>query len=64
MYGWTGNILRVNLTTKSQKKEAYSEEFAQKWVGGRGFASKILYDELKPGIDPLGPDNKFIVALG
>jgi len=64
MYGWTGNILRLNLTTKSIKKEKYSEEFAQKWVGGRGFAVKILWDELKPGIDPLGPENKLIVALG
>jgi len=64
MYGWTGNILRINLTTGSIKRESYAEEFARKWVGGRGFAVKILYDELKPGIDPLGPDNKFIVAVG
>ena len=64
MYGWTGNILRVNLTTGTAKTETYTEEFARTWVGGRGFAIKILYDELKPGIDPLGPDNKFIVAVG
>ena len=64
MNGWTGHILRVNLTTKTFKKEAFSEDFARKWIGGRGFAVKILYDELAPGIDPLGPDNKFIVALG
>jgi aldehyde:ferredoxin oxidoreductase len=64
MFGWTGNILRVNLTAKSYKKESYSQEFAHKWVGGRGFAVKILYDELRPGIDPSGPENKFVVALG
>jgi len=64
MNGWTGQILRVNLTTKTAKTEAFSEEFARKWIGGRGFAAKILFDELAPGIDPLGPDNKFIVALG
>lgn len=64
MFGWTGNILRIDLTKKTYKKETFSEEFAKKWVGGRGFAVKILFDELKPGIDPLGPDNKFIVALG
>ena len=64
MYGWTGNFLRVNLSLKTYKKEAYSEAFAHKWVGGRGFATKILFDEVKPGTDPLGPDNKFIVALG
>ncbi len=64
MNGWTGQILRVNLSTKTFKKETFTEDFAQKWIGGRGFAVKILYDELKPGIDPLGPDNKFIVAVG
>jgi aldehyde:ferredoxin oxidoreductase len=64
MNGWTGQILRVNLTTKTFKVETFTEEFAHKWIGGRGFAAKILFDELKPGIDPLGPDNKFIVAVG
>ncbi|MBI5242390.1 MAG: aldehyde ferredoxin oxidoreductase family protein [Elusimicrobia bacterium] len=64
MKGWTGHILRVNLTNKSFKKESFSEEFAKTWIGGRGFAVKILYDELKPGIDPLGPENKLVVALG
>jgi len=64
MNGWTGHILRVNLSNRTFIKEAFTEEFAQKWVGGRGFAAKILYDELRPGIDPLGPENKFVVALG
>jgi len=64
MFGWKGSILRVNLTTKTFQKESFSEAFAQKWVGGRGFAVKTLWDELKPNIDPLGPENKFIVALG
>jgi len=64
MKGWTGNFIRINLTDRTYQKEPYSEEFAKKWVGGRGFALKILWDELKPGIDPLGPKNKLIVALG
>ncbi|MBM3311936.1 MAG: aldehyde ferredoxin oxidoreductase family protein [Candidatus Aminicenantes bacterium] len=64
MHGWTGSILRVNLSTKSFRRESFDEEFAQTWVGGRGFAAKILYDEVPPGADPLGPDNKFVVALG
>ena len=64
MNGWTGQILRVNLTTKTFKVDTFTEDFAHKWIGGRGFAVKILYDELAPGIDPLGPDNKLIVAVG
>lgn len=64
MFGWTGNILRINLTNKTHNIETYDEDFARKWVGGRGFALKILWDELKPAIDPLGPENKLIVAVG
>jgi len=64
MIGWTGNILRANLSSKSSKTDTFDEAFAQKWLGGRGFAIKTLWDELKPGIDPLGPENKLIVALG
>ncbi len=64
MQGWTGNILRINLSEKTSRKETFSQSFAEKWVGGRGFALKILWDELQPGTDPLGPDNKLIVALG
>jgi aldehyde:ferredoxin oxidoreductase len=64
MKGWTGNLLRINLTTESVKKESFTEEFARSWIGGRGFALKILWDELKPGIDALGPENKLVVAVG
>ncbi|MBI5624630.1 MAG: aldehyde ferredoxin oxidoreductase family protein [Elusimicrobia bacterium] len=64
MKGWTGNILRIDLTKKTHRKEQFTEEFARKWIGGRGFALKLLWDELKPGIDPLGPENKLLVVLG
>jgi aldehyde:ferredoxin oxidoreductase len=64
MHGWTGQILRVDLTTRTWRREAFTEEFAHTWIGGRGFAVKILYDELRPGIDPLGPENKLVVAVG
>jgi len=64
MKGWTGNILRINLTKSSYKKERFTEEFARKWIGGRGFAAKILWDELAPGTDALGPDNKLLVVQG
>jgi len=64
MNGWTGNLLRINLTTGSVKKESFTEEFARSWIGGRGFALKILWDELKPGIDALGPENKLVVTVG
>ncbi len=57
-------ILRVDLSTDSLKDETIDEETAKKFVGGRGIGVKILYDELKAGIDPLGPENKLIFMTG
>jgi len=64
MYGWNGKFLRVNLTKEKAVVQNYDGEFALKFLGGRGFAAKILWDELKPGIDALSSDNKLIFAVG
>ncbi|MHA1129201.1 MAG: aldehyde ferredoxin oxidoreductase family protein [Candidatus Helarchaeota archaeon] len=64
MYGYTGKIIRVDLTNEKIKFDRISEEFCEKYIGGYGFAAKILWDELKPGIDPLSPDNILIYAIG
>ena len=64
MYGWTGKVLRVNLTDRKITKEALNEKLAHQYIGGRGLNLKYLYDEIKAGIDPLGPDNKLIFSVG
>ncbi len=64
MKGWTGKGLRINLSTKQVIREKYNIDYAKKWIGGRGFAIKILWDELNPGVAPLSPENKLIIALG
>jgi aldehyde:ferredoxin oxidoreductase len=64
MKGWNGKILRVNLTEKRTEISPYSEEIAKKFIGGRGLAVKLLWDELPKGIDPLGPENMLIFATG
>ncbi len=64
MKGWIGKILRVNLTKGEWKVEELDRNIAEKFVGGRGLGSKILYDEVDPKIDPLSPDNKLILATG
>jgi len=63
-YGWAGTILRVDLNHKRVRKQALSKELAENFVGGRGFNSKMLYDEVKPGTDPLGPENRLIFGTG
>ena len=37
---------------------------ARDFIGGAGFGIKHLFDEVKPGTDPLGPDNKLVFAPG
>jgi aldehyde:ferredoxin oxidoreductase len=64
MKGVNGKILRVNLTTGQFSTEEPSEDYYKLYLGGRGFIIQILLEEVKKGIDPLGPENKLIFALG
>jgi len=57
-------ILRINLTDKTHTEESIDPAAFKKYLGGRGMASKILYDEVDPTIDPLSPGNKLIFANG
>ncbi|NJE84301.1 aldehyde ferredoxin oxidoreductase [Thermococcus sp. CX2] len=63
MKGWWGRILRVDLTDNKIWVQEYSPDVAQQFIGGRGLAIKILWDEVK-GADPLGPENKLVFAAG
>ena len=64
MNGWNGIFLQINLTKNKAVPEAYDSSLAFDFLGGRGFAAKILWDRLKPGTDPLSPDNLLIFASG
>ena len=64
MFGWTGNFLKINLSKSQAVAEEYKQDLALNFLGGRGFAIKILWDTLKQGTDPLSPENKLIFATG
>ncbi|MEM3609283.1 MAG: aldehyde ferredoxin oxidoreductase N-terminal domain-containing protein, partial [Candidatus Bathyarchaeia archaeon] len=64
MFGWNGKLLRVNVEKFKAVAQEYDVGMAKKFLGGRGFAAKILWDELKPGVDPLSPENKLVFATG
>jgi aldehyde:ferredoxin oxidoreductase len=64
MYGWNGRFLRVDLGKRKAVVQNYDAQLARSFLGGRGFAVKILWDELKPGMDPLSPENKLVIAAG
>ncbi|MEE8420254.1 MAG: aldehyde ferredoxin oxidoreductase N-terminal domain-containing protein, partial [Dehalococcoidales bacterium] len=55
--GYMGKILFVDLAKKSCQEETLSEAMCRDFMGGYGIAARILYERMKPGVDPLGPDN-------
>ncbi|MEM7543466.1 MAG: aldehyde ferredoxin oxidoreductase family protein [Pseudomonadota bacterium] len=61
---WARKLLRVNLTTRSITDEPLNMEWAEKYLGQRGLASKYLAEEIDPKVDALAPDNKLIMATG
>ena len=64
MNGYTGQILYVDVTKKEFHIERFDESFAQKYLGGNGFSAKILYDRLRPGVEPFSPENIVVFAVG
>ena len=63
-YAWAGTILNVDLSSMKVSRETLSREFATKYIGGSGFGARILYDEVGPEVDPLGPENIAIIGQG
>jgi aldehyde:ferredoxin oxidoreductase len=64
MSGWTGKLLRVNLTTGRHSTEDIPQPWLRDYIGGRGLADRYLQHELDPRVDPLAPYNKLIFATG
>jgi aldehyde:ferredoxin oxidoreductase len=62
--GYTGKVLRVDLNKKTSTVEPLDYREAHRFIGGRGLAAKLLFDELPLGADPLGPENKLVLATG
>lgn len=55
--GYCGRVLHVDLSTSTISYEELDEAFYQKYLGGLGLGAKVLWDRIKPGVDPMGPDN-------
>jgi aldehyde:ferredoxin oxidoreductase len=64
MDGYAGKFLRVNLSVGKIETEPLGEPEVLAMIGGRGFGIRRLYDEVSPGADPLGEENKVIFLTG
>jgi aldehyde:ferredoxin oxidoreductase len=61
--GWTGKMLRVDLSTGRIWTES-SIEYGQQYIGGRGIAARIAWDEILPGTGPFDPQNRLFFGPG
>ena len=63
-YGFMGQLLRVDLTNQKIRVEDTNQDWAKKFIGGSGLATKYFYEEVPGGVDPLGPENNLIFMTG
>jgi aldehyde:ferredoxin oxidoreductase len=64
MYGFYGKILKIDLNKETYRIEAIDEHILKTNLGGRGLATGLLLRHNPPGVDPLGPENHLIFAIG
>jgi aldehyde:ferredoxin oxidoreductase len=64
MNGLAGKILNVDLTDEKIFKENLDSDKLEKYIGGKGYAARLLWDRTPTQVDPLGPDNLVIFATG
>ncbi len=64
MKGYFKKFLKVNLTDNQMEDFPFSDDDAKKYIGGATLAAKIIYDYVKPGMNPLAPENPLVFATG
>ena len=57
-------ILHVDLSECKTHVEEVDEEFALKYIGGRGWGARLVWEHLKEDTDPLSPENIIVIAPG
>ena len=62
--GFSGRYLRVDLSQSKIEDAIFDEGTVRKYLGGTGIGSRILYDEVPPGIEWSDPENRVIIASG
>jgi len=57
-------VLHVDLSECKTHVEEVDEEFALKYIGGRGWGARLVWEHLKEDTDPLSPENIIVIAPG
>jgi aldehyde:ferredoxin oxidoreductase len=61
-YGYAGQILKIDLSSRTS--EAVPSEAYTRFIGGRGFAARLYWEEVPPGVSAFSEDNRLIFAVG
>ena len=59
-----GDLLRIDLTSRTVTEETIPPETVRDYIGGKGIGTHYLLNEVGPDVDPLGPENKLIFVNG
>ena len=63
IFGWCGKILNVDLSN-SRVTERNTMDYAGRFLGGRGIATRIYWEEVGPGVGAFDPENRLILMSG
>ncbi len=64
MKGYTGKILKIDLTTGKASTRTFDEAYARKYLGGQGFAVELVYHGVPKGTGAFDPKNVLAMAGG
>ncbi|MEE8174501.1 MAG: aldehyde ferredoxin oxidoreductase N-terminal domain-containing protein [Dehalococcoidia bacterium] len=62
-FGYAGKILRVDLSSGS-RADLSTMDYADRFLGGRGIAAKIYWDQVSPEVSAFDEGNSLIFATG
>ena len=57
-------ILRIDLTSKKVDQFEVPEDYQNEYLGAASLAARLLYDWIKPEIDPLSPESVLLFLTG
>ena len=63
MFGFTGRLLHIDLTTTVRSTKKLDETVARHYLGGGGLGAQIL-SSMNWEVDPLGPENRLFFVTG
>ena len=63
MNGWMGKILKINFSDGSQTRIPTSD-YASKYLGGRGVASRLYWEQVLPEVKAFDPENRLLFMTG